>query len=94
MEVQLFVRKVYGRNLVYCYGDRAKYIQVLTGRTTLYDEDIEALKGLGFEIQWVEDPNPPDIEATNIRKKLAIQKAVRVRKEKELLKQETLKKEE
>jgi hypothetical protein len=56
MKLQLFERNVYGRQTIYPMGDAAKFLSVLTRRTTLDHRDLDALVELGFEIEWVKDP--------------------------------------
>ena len=56
MKLELFERNVYGRQTIYPVGDATKYLSVLTRRTTLDHRDLDALEELGFEIEWVKDP--------------------------------------
>jgi hypothetical protein len=56
MKLQLFERNVYGRQTIYPVGDAAKYLNVLTRRTTIDHRDLDALVELGVEIEWVKDP--------------------------------------
>jgi hypothetical protein len=48
MELQVIIRWVYGNRLVECVGPQAEHIKTLTGKKTLCDRHIEALKALGF----------------------------------------------
>ena len=49
MNIEIQIKNVYGNELKYVTDvDQAKLISQLTGRTTVTDSDIRALKGLGF----------------------------------------------
>ncbi len=51
MIIRVETRQVYGRPLRYVVSQHAYAIQRLTGRTTLTEDDMEALKALGFRIE-------------------------------------------
>lgn len=47
--IEVQIKNVYGNELKYVTDpEQAKLISQLTGRTTVTDSDIRALKGLGF----------------------------------------------
>ena len=47
--IEVQIKNVYGNELKYVTDpEQAKLISQLTGRTTVTDSDISALKGLGF----------------------------------------------
>jgi hypothetical protein len=46
-------KTIYGRDLVYIRSDQAGHIKTLTGKETIDDQDIEALKQLGFEFEVI-----------------------------------------
>jgi hypothetical protein len=49
MNIEVQIKNVYGNELKYITDkDIAILISQLTGRTTLTDSDVKALKGLGF----------------------------------------------
>tara|TARA_R100000655_G_scaffold102359_2_gene148138 strand:- start:406 stop:600 length:195 start_codon:yes stop_codon:yes gene_type:complete len=49
MNIEVQIKNVYGNELKYITDpEQAKLISQLTGRTTVTDSDIRALKGLGF----------------------------------------------
>lgn len=45
------VKNVYGNDLVYCVSEHAESLYLLTGKKTLKEYDIVALKRLGFKIE-------------------------------------------
>ena len=49
MELKVIIRYVYGNRLIECVGEQAEHIKRLTGKKTLCERHIEALKALGFE---------------------------------------------
>jgi hypothetical protein len=50
-------KNVYGRMLIYVTDEKtAKYLKILTNKTTLDYRDLEALQNLGFEIQLTQLP--------------------------------------
>ena len=51
LEVQL--RQIYGRRLVYPINETAKAFAELLGRRTLLEVDLTRLQALGYVIQWV-----------------------------------------
>lgn len=51
LEVQL--RQVYGRDLVYPVNATAKACAELVGRKTLLDIDLKRLQALGFKVEWI-----------------------------------------
>lgn len=56
MSLQLFERRVYGRQTLYPTGHLGPYVQRLTRKTTLDHRDLDALTELGVDIEWVKDP--------------------------------------
>lgn len=49
MNIEIEIKNVYGNELNYIVdSEKAFLLSQLTGRKTLTDEDIKALKGLGF----------------------------------------------
>ena len=49
MNIEVQIKNVYGNELKYITDeDIAIFVSQLTGRTTVTDSDIKALKGLGF----------------------------------------------
>ena len=49
MNIEVQIKNVYGNELKYVTDvEQAKLISQLTGRTTVTDSDISALKGVGF----------------------------------------------
>ncbi len=49
MNIEIEIKNVYGSELKYVVdSEKALLLSQLTGRKTLTDEDIKALKGLGF----------------------------------------------
>jgi len=51
--IQVQIRRPYGRVLIYPINDLAKAFAKLVGRSTLKQEDVEILKSVGFEFEWV-----------------------------------------
>jgi hypothetical protein len=58
MQVQYYVRYVYGKPLMYLTGNAAGAIHQLTHRRTVDAADLEALKELGHAVMQVVDPGP------------------------------------
>lgn len=56
LEVQL--RQVYGRDLIYPVNQTAKQCAELVGRKTLLEVDLKRLTALGFTIEWVPSSIP------------------------------------
>ncbi len=56
MKLLLFERAVFGRRSIYPTGELGPHLQRLTGKTTIDHRDLDALVELGFEIEWVKDP--------------------------------------
>lgn len=56
--VQVIVRSVTGRVRYYPVGEQAKNVLALTKKKTLSELEIEALKGLGCQIQKVPADHP------------------------------------
>lgn len=53
MKIQVTVKHVYGRPLIYIQSFQLGPIQKLTGRSTLTPSDIDALKTLGYAFEEV-----------------------------------------
>lgn len=51
LEVQL--RIVFGRELIYPINDRAKLMAEFINKKTFSRAEIDQLKGIGFEVNWV-----------------------------------------
>lgn len=58
-KVVLEVRAVTGRIRYYPVGDNAKHVLQLTGKKTLSELELEALKALGCEIALVKPARKP-----------------------------------
>jgi hypothetical protein len=56
MSIQVFVRRVYGRAMIYPYCERAKVFALLTGQKTLDQRSVELIRALGFKVDVVADP--------------------------------------
>jgi len=57
MQINYYIKSVYGNDLKYISGDETeKAIQQLTGKETIDDDDIEALEQLGHEVNRVGRP--------------------------------------
>jgi hypothetical protein len=57
MMIECAEKNVYGRMLIYVTNEQqAKYLRILTNKTTLDYRDLEALQNLGFEIQLTQLP--------------------------------------
>jgi hypothetical protein len=54
--IQVYERSVYGRQTIYPVGPDGALLSSLTGKKTLSPCDIRNLQGLGFEIEYVADP--------------------------------------
>lgn len=54
--IQVYERSVYGRQTIYPACPNGKQVLALTGKKTLSPCDIRTLQGLGFEIEYVADP--------------------------------------
>ena len=48
-------RSSYGHDRIYPVCDRAKLITQLTGRKTLFPQDLAVIETLGFEIRWQDE---------------------------------------
>jgi hypothetical protein len=56
MSIQVFVRRVYGRAMIYPHCERAKVFARLTNQKTLDHGSIELIRALGFKVDVVADP--------------------------------------
>lgn len=54
--IQVYERSVYGRQTIYPVGPEAGLLRSLTGKKTLDPVDLRNLEGLGFDIEFVADP--------------------------------------
>lgn len=61
LEVQL--RQVYGRDLIYPVNDVAQRCAELVGRKTLLEVDLRRLEALGFRIEWI--PSSLDLKTAS-----------------------------
>lgn len=60
LTIHVKVKSVYGNDLIYVQEERAKdYIRTLTGKVTVNEYDIEALRGLGIEVVYTGAEQPP-----------------------------------
>ena len=52
--IYVAVKTVYGNDLTYVVGPAgaAEFIQTLTHKKTVNSHDVEALRGLGFEVKY------------------------------------------
>lgn len=55
MSIQVTIKNVYGRDLIYPHDDKAKTFARLVGQDTLTKQDIELIKQLGFTIEVVQE---------------------------------------
>lgn len=53
IKIQVQLRSVYGRELIYPVNEMALKFTKLLGRKTLTKSDIAHIKALGFEIEWI-----------------------------------------
>ena len=54
MAIHVKVKSVYGNDLIYVVEpEAADFIRTLTGKKTVSEYDIEALRGLGIEVTYV-----------------------------------------
>lgn len=53
MTIQVQLRNVYGRELIYPINDAAKLAVGLTGRKTFTEADLQLLSALGLKVEWV-----------------------------------------
>ena len=51
--IQVQVRSVYGRDLIYPMSALAKVAVSLTGRNTFKSSDLKSLESMGFRVEWV-----------------------------------------
>lgn len=51
LEVQL--RTIYGRDLIYPVNETARRCAELVGRKTLLEVDLKRLQALGFVVEWI-----------------------------------------
>ena len=54
--IEIYEKQNYGQTAIYATGPIAEPIARLTGRKTLTKADIQALQNLGFEFEWVLNP--------------------------------------
>ena len=58
-QITLYRKSHYGNTFYYVLDSvKASYIQALTGRKTVSESDMQALKALGFKLRLLEDPLP------------------------------------
>lgn len=55
-KLQVYERRNYGQSALYPAGPLANAISRLTGRKTLIESDISALRDLGFDFELIHDP--------------------------------------
>jgi hypothetical protein len=55
-KITLQVKSVTGRRRYYPVGEMGKHVLVLTGKKTLSEIEVEALKALGCELVFVDAP--------------------------------------
>ena len=56
MEVQIYFRVVYGFQKIYPANDAGRKFAALMGVKTFNRNQLEAIKGLGFDVVHVNDP--------------------------------------
>jgi hypothetical protein len=56
MDIQVRIKTVYGKDLVYPVCKKAKLFAVLTGSQTFNNLQITAIKNLGFTVNVVHQP--------------------------------------
>lgn len=56
MKIQVYLRRVYGRETVYPFCEMAKVFAALTNKKTLSKMDIDKIKKLGYTVETVQDP--------------------------------------
>ena len=54
--IKVYERSVYGRQTIYPTGAEASLLRSLTRKKTLDPIDLRNLEGLGFDIEFVPDP--------------------------------------
>lgn len=54
--INVDIREHYGQRHVYIVSEHKEYITALTGRKTITQTDIDALKGLGFKFETYTSP--------------------------------------
>ena len=54
--IQVYERSIYGRQTLSPVGPEAGLLRSLTGKKTLDLVDLRNLEGLGFDIEYVADP--------------------------------------
>lgn len=58
-QITLRRKSHYGNTFYYVFDSvKASHIQTLTGRKTVSESDMQALKALGFKLRLLEDPLP------------------------------------
>lgn len=55
-KIQYFERRNYGQQAIYAAGETGRAIAALTGRKTINDGDIKALRTIGFDFEMIPDP--------------------------------------
>lgn len=53
MKIQVQNRPSYGKDRVYPVGDAAETFAKFTGRKTFSEEDLDTIRKLGFEIEYI-----------------------------------------
>lgn len=53
MKLEVQVREVYGRELIYPVNEAAKLAVQLTGRKTFFEVDLNRLQALGHEVEFI-----------------------------------------
>jgi hypothetical protein len=51
MTIQVTIRTVYGKDLIYPVDDKARLFVSLVGQKTLTPKHLELIKALGFEVE-------------------------------------------
>lgn len=53
MTIQVTIKSVYGKTLIYPVDDKAKVFTALIGQKTLTTKHLELIKSLGFEVELI-----------------------------------------
>lgn len=61
MKVEFYRKDWYGQEMIYPTGEQAEAVKTLTGRKTLREMDVWALRRLGLEVEEVPDPDRKEI---------------------------------
>ena len=51
--LKLMVKSVYGNEMIYPACEKSKLLTALSRKKTLDNRDLELIKSLGYQIEWV-----------------------------------------